>query len=433
MKKILLTFITAALLVAAVVGLTSCSKKTKFDELDKAGYTVSVTFDPCGGNIKGSDSTIIDAFNPAEHKVSDTTAEIALLSPDSALRDKNNILTVSKPEHFLAGWYTERTPVDENDLSKGYTYSGKWDFDNDKITVDLSKEYTSAESVLTLYAAWIPYYNFEIYADVNGEQQLLNTVSTIDLDIPKWTENGVTIAMGNFPVREGYTLECVYADEEYTSPVTTESYSGSWDVATGTSLTPTIKLYTTWLEGNRYRIYSAEDLRKNADRNGWYDLYADLDFTDVNWPAIFTSGSFSGVINGNGHTISGVKVTSEGNKQTYGIFSALSATARLTNVSFENITHTFNAGRVMAGASVGLLAGEIDAAATLTGVSVSGKLVFGDNCNNLKNADFTIGKLCAFDEEISIDTSNIVCEPADSAKCKFEIVIEDGEVKLQFT
>ena len=433
MKKRLLTILTAAVMLAAVMGLSSCGEKTNFDELDEDGFTVSVTFDAADATIKGSDSTIYDVFNPDSYTAdANGNVQISLLPPDSPKRDKNNILTFSKPDHFLAGWYSERTPIDENDLSKGYTYSGKWDFDKDTVTVNVNETYHSADSVLTLYAAWIPYYSFEIYSVTDAGEELLTTQRAITLDIPSWKAGDVTIDMGNFPKRGGYTLDCVYSDAECTTPITAESFSGSYNVATGTSLTPTIKLYTTWLEGTRYRIYTADDLRKNADKDGQYDIYADLDFSSTSWPAIFLSGEFNGTINGRGHKISGIKITTDGPKQNSGIFASISENARFKDITFENATHTFNTGRVPSGASVGLLAGSIAEGAVFEGVSVSGKLIFGDLCYMLEGKDFTIGLIAAGAAELGISES-VSCEKANPQNTKFSIEVIEGEVKLIFT
>ncbi len=433
MKKRILTVITAAVMLAAVIGLTSCSEKTNFDELDKKGYTVSVTFDAADGTIKGSDSTIYDVFNPKSYTAdANGNVQISLLPPDSPKRDKNNILTFSKPDHFLAGWYSERTPIDENDLSKGYTYSGRWDFDEDTLTVNVNETYHSADSVLTLYAAWVPYYSFEIYNVTEAGAELLTTQRAMSLSIPSWSAGAVTIDMGNFPKRGGFTLDCVYADEACTTPVTTESVAGEWDEATGTSLTPTIKLYTTWLEGTIYRIYTAEDLRKNADRSGVYDIRADLDFSSTSWPAAFVSGEFKGTINGGGHKITGAKITTDGSKQNSGLFSSISAEASFNDVIFEDICHVFNTGRVPTGATVGLLAGSIADGAAFENVSVSGRLVFGDFCYMLEGKDFSIGLIAANTVDLGI-SGEITCEKADPNNNKFSIEVHDGEVRLVFT
>ena len=237
----------AALVIALTVAIILGAGKSKFDEAAKAGYTVSVTFDSNGGTFKGSESSIIDLYKPE----SIGADGITILAPDDARRDKNNVMTVTKAEHFFAGWFRERELIDPNDPSKGYTYYGKWDFETDRLTIDPGKKYDPDESVLTLYAAWVPYYTFEIYAE--DGTTLLDTVSARYLTIPD-TDNAGEIEYDNFPEREGYTLKAVYYLESgvkvegsyLDESATKKTITGEWDEETATLKTPVIKLYTEW-------------------------------------------------------------------------------------------------------------------------------------------------------------------------------------------
>jgi hypothetical protein len=113
------------------------------------------------------------------------------------------------------------------------------------------KSYDPDESVLTLYAAWVPYYTFEIYAE--DQTTLLATVCARYLTIPE-LQSAEEIVYDNFPEREGYVLKGVYyldsgvkvegsyADESATK----RTITGEWDEETATLKTPVIKLYTEW-------------------------------------------------------------------------------------------------------------------------------------------------------------------------------------------
>lgn len=436
MIKRITTLIAAALMLAAVVGLTSC-EKTNYQRLDEEGYTVSVRFDVGEGKITGTDSTIIDVFNPSDYEAKNGKIEIPVLSLDDPKRKKSEDLVITYADHFLAGWYTERSLIDENDPSKGYTYSGKWDFSKDSLVIDADGEYTSAINTLVLYAAWVPYYEFEIYAkNETGEDELITTYKTIKLNIPEWEEGEVTLDMKNFPVRDGYTLDSVYSDEAMQNKLT-GSVEGEWDELTATSLTPKIKLYTSWILGNRYRIYDAEDVRKNADLGGYYEILADLDFTDVKWPAAFANGKFVGTIDGGGHKITGISVETGSAKKNNGIFSEIGDGALIKNVSFENVTHVVDTGRIVTDSYYGLLAGNISAGATFKEVSVSGKLLIGNACQNLKGQgqSYSIGLVCGSDTPSGIDYSEIVCEKQnpDNERLTFTIEVnENGSLELVF-
>ncbi len=423
--------VAAVILIAGLIWGLTRGNDSYLSQFGKDGYTLSVTFDSNGGTFKGSDSSIIDLYDPT--KVG--SEGIKLLAPDDAKRDKNNPLTITKADHFLAGWYRERTPIDPDNPEAGYTYSGKWDFENDRLTIDPDKEYSADESALTLYAAWVPYYKYEIYTkDESGNDLLLSSVSAISLNIPKWEAGDVTLNMGNFPERSGYTLDTVdYSSNDIiVNDVDGKiTIMGKWDEATATSVTPTIKLYTTWQEGERYKIYSTEDLRKNADANGYYEIYADLDFTDLEWPGVFASSKFAGKIFGNGHTISGVSFESkERNRINNGLFSSLDEGAYIENLKFENITHTIDLMSVAPGASFGLLSGVIAEGAEFSNVSVIGKILIGDNCESLAgNSDYTIGKLAASGDASDI-SYEITVEKKNPGNDSFNIVIEGNLISI---
>ena len=423
--------VAVVILVAGIIWAVTKNNDSYLSQFGKDGYTVSVTFDSNGGTFKGSDSSIIDLYDPS--KIG--SEGIRLLAPDDTKRDKNNPLTVAKADHFLAGWYRERTPIDPNNPEAGYTYSGKWDFENDRLTIDPNKEYSADESVLTLYAAWVPYYEYEIYTkDENGNDLLISSVSAISLNIPKWNEGDVTLNMGNFPERSGYTLDTVdYSENDIiVNDVDGKiTIMGKWDEATATSLTPKIKLYTTWQEGKIYNIYTIDDLRKNADANGYYNIYTDLDFTGLEWPGAFANGKFAGKIFGNGHTISGVSVESTSrNRINNGLFSSIDGSAYIENIKFENVTHTIDLMSVAPGASFGLLAGVIGDDAQFKNVTVNGKILIGDSCEGLiGSSDYTIGKLAA-SGDVSGISYDITVEKKNSKNETFGIEVDGNVISI---
>ncbi len=440
-KKISLPVIIA--IVAAVVIIIACiiwaivgGNDNIFSQYDDKGYNVSVTFDSNGGSFKGSNSSIIDLYDPSK---ADENG-LKLLAPEDEKRGKGNTMTLTKAGYFLAGWYREKTPIDPANPEKGYTYSGKWDFENDRLELDPNKKYTAGESVLTLHAAWVPYYEYEIYAkNEKGETVLITTASAINLTIPEWADGDVTLNMDNFPVREGYTLDQVYYDEAMTNKVTgtlneasgKKYITGQWDETTATLITPTIKLYTTWQEGERYRIHSTEDLIKNADTKGYYEIYADLDFKELEWPSAFVNGKFSGKIIGNGHKISNVSIESTSrNRIDNGLFSSLDENASIENVTFENVIHTINIMSVAPDSTFGLLAGSVANGAKFSNVIISGKIIIGDNCEGLAGtSNFSIGKIFGSGDTTGI-SSEISVEKANPGNDSFNIEIDGNEISI---
>ena len=421
-----------AIIIGIVVAIVNANK-TYFDTYEKEGYTVSVVFDSNGGTFKGSKSSIVDLFRPEDA----IDGSITLLAPDDVRRDKNNVMQVTNPGYFLAGWYTERTPIDENNPDAGYTYSGKWDFESNKLRISSNTEYSVDEPALTLYAAWVPYYNFEIYTtDENGNSYLLSTVSDLNLTIPEWHDGDVTLGMDNFPVRDGYTLVSVDYTEAGVIETQTEKkkfITGKWDEKTATSLTPTIKLYTEWKEGKTYKIHSASDLIKNADLNGYYELYADLDFKDLEWPTTFLNGEFNGKIFGKNHTVSNVSFDSTSRSRiSNGLFASLGENAYIENVNFANVTHTIDLSDVVQDANFGLLSGSAKDGAGFKNVTVSGSLVFGDNCSGLiGRSDFTVKTVIASGDTTGITAGKITVVKKNEGNTGFNLKTEaDGNISI---
>lgn len=438
LRRRIILISSAVLLAAAItVGIVFAiinANKSFFSGYEDEGYTVSVVFDSNGGTFKGSKSTIVDLYNP-ENVTGDG---ISILAPDDERRDKSNVMQVTNPGYFLAGWYTERTLIDENDPEAGYTYSGKWDFDVNKLRLNSNTDYSADEPALTLYAAWVPYYNFEIYyTDENGNNTLLSTVSDLSLTIPQWRDGDVTLNMDNFPVRDGYTLEKVeYVDVDDVIENKTEnkwSITGKWDEKTATSLTPTIKLHTEWTEGKTYKIYSANDLIRNADLNGYYELYSNLNFSGLKWPTAFLSGEFNGKIFGKNRTISNVSFESTSrNNISNGLFASLGENAYIENVTFKNVTHTIDLAAVAQEASFGLFAGSVADGASFKKVSVSGSLVFGDNCASLVGrTDFTVNKVIGNGSAAGVTAGEITVVKKNEDNTDFNLKTEaDGSVSI---
>ena len=402
MKKIIKRIIVAALAVATVGALSACSQwETPFDELDKSGSTVSVRFDVGDGMFAGAttDVFVIDVFDPTRFATnSDGNYEIPLVTPDSALRG-DSAFEVSRTGYFLAGWYTEKTPrTDESGrplddfgqptevsgLPQGYVFSGKWDFEQDKLEVDSNKEYSSENYALTLYAAWIPYYNFEFYSA--GSSEPYATVSTKELTVPTWKDGA--LAMKNFPKIENKTLEGVYLDAELTS-LAGSSITGAVDYERGISLTPTVKVYTTWREGNWFKIENVQQFLSRASADGSYELLADLDFTGKTWPRAFSQNDYTGTIIGNGYKMSNITVEQTNTKLFYsGLFASLTDSVKIENVTFENVTFNLRQGSVMTGASFGLFAGKVSSLATFDEVTVSGTFAVYPDVNTFNDSCF---------------------------------------------
>ncbi len=449
MKRLMKRLMQTLLLVALALLVSACAKwEPPYASLDEDGYRVSVRFDANGGMFAGTNNVyVVDVFS-LENKTPNANGlvELALLEPNDAHR-KDTAFEVTKTGYYLAGWYTERAlrvsedgqPLDENgELTatsgkpQGYVYSGRWDFATDRLEVDPNGSYTSEENVLTLYAAWVPYFTFDVYEVKDGEAPtLIDSVQTLSLDVPSWNEKTGEMNMKKFPKLSGKTFEAAYMDADLQTPIES-SLAGGIDYERGIATTSKIAVYTTWMDGTWLRITQAEQIYKHASLSGNYILAADLDFANEIWPMALTKGEFKGTILGNGHTISNVSVKQGDISQiTGGLFGSLGSAAVLDDVRFENITYTMEKGSRIEGDSFfGLLAGKIAAEATLNQVSITGTLRI--DADIYPNSHYLIGLLAGSGAREDMDLSGITCEAINNDPEKLQITVENGLVTVDF-
>lgn len=434
-KTVLLTLIALGSMSLCV----ACgNEKTPYEVNDEENYTVSVKYDANGGVFTTNTSVIVDSYNISNMKAEDGVVEIPLISPDDKSRG-NDAFKAVKSGYFLAGWYAERTEdgKDENGNTL-YTYSDKWDFEEDALEVDVDQTYSSKEPVITLYAAWIPLFEIEFYSLQSGEyiNSYVYDPSLIgEIKIPTWDMNTGAVEMYNFPKNDGHTFNGAYYDEAGTKPILSVlEHTGEINMKTGTADETVMKIYVDWLEGEWYHIYTAEQFLDHASIKGNYEIHADLDFTDENWPSSLMYGNFSGTIKGNGHKFRNIDFSQTNNsKVNAGLFGNLTEKANISDLTFENVTFTLEKGTRVAGASFGLFAGTISEGAQLTNVNfvnsvlqIDSKCYFGVN-------DYSIGLLCGTGNSALIPNAQITCVAVGDNPDKVEIMIEGNEVTVEIS
>lgn len=433
-KAILIALLT----LGTVCLLSGCAAETSpYEKNDSENYSVSVKYDANGGVFTTNTSVIVDSFNISGMTAnSQGNAEIALISPDNSLRG-NDAFTAVRNGYFLAGWYSERTETLDENGNAVYVYGNKWDFDKDILEVDASKTYSSAEPVMTLYAAWVPMFKIEFYSLSDGE--LLNTYvfdpTLVDsIKVPAWDEKTGAIEMFEFPVKSGYTFDGVYLDAEGKNPVTTETlaHSGSVDYANGVAKNPTMKLYVDYIEGEWFHIYTAQQFIKNASVNGYYEIHADLDFTDEVWPTSLMYGNFGGKINGNGHSFKNITFRQTNNsKVNAGLFGNLTEKANISDVTFENVNFTIQAGTRVAGTSYGLLAGTISDTAQISNIKILSSTLKIDSKCYFGVTDYTIGLVCGMGNADVVADAQISCEATGDNPENVQIAVSGNQVTVE--
>lgn len=423
--------------IVAAAFVTGCSfSDSPYEINDNENYTVSVKYDANGGTFTTNTSVIVDSYNVSELPGDENSASVALISPDDENRN-HDAFTATKKDYFLAGWYATRTETTDSEGNTVYTYSDKWDFEEDRLIVDKTKELSSAEPILTLYAAWVPLFEIEFYSLDSDEplnSYIYNPTTVDEILLPAWDMETGAIEMFDFPQRNGYTFNGAYYDKDATQAVEGEAvvHPGTIDYETGTATNNVLKLYIDWTEGEWYHIYNAEQFVENASVNGHYEIHADLDFTDENWPTSFMYNNFAGEIVGNGHTMKNIEVVQTNNsKVNAGLFGQITEDAAITDITFDNVTFTIKAGTRVVGTSYGLFAGTMSANARLENINILNSTLAVDSSCYFGADDYTIGLVCGMGDPTVIANADIECIVTGDTPESMSVKVEGNSVTVE--
>ena len=452
-NRIKLLILTLIFVLAAALMVSCGGSKGPYGGYDEEGYTVSIKYDANGGYFSTNISTIVDTYSLSSlPSGSNGEKLVTLVSPDNSIRGQANYFLPQRTGYFLAGWYTERAAVTDgagNELDEdgniasesgkpvAYNYSGKWDFENDRLPVDPDEVEGADTPVLTLYAAWAPRFSYDFYDINTGElidSYVFDPIYINEITVPEWNATTGQIDMHEFPKVNNKTFSAVYLDSAGTTPVTeaTIAHSGVINYENATTSGNVMNLYVDMLEGNWYNIYTADHFIKNASPSGNYNIMADLDFTGKGWKNTLTYGTFTGTINGNGYTFSNITVTqNDAKKGDAGLFGTIAATASINDLKLENVTLNIESGSLSGTASFGLLCGTLADAASLTDVQISGKIVITPT--PLITESTAVGLLCGSGSVGTVDISGITCEalePTNEYTDPISLTVEGNKVSI---
>lgn len=417
MKKFHVIAILTLIMVVTLT-LAGCSNKNPLEDYEEQGYIISVYYDTNSGSLVGGpNNTLVDLFNPNNYeKDASGNVSIKLLEPTSSLRPSGSVddISLTKQGYFFAGWYKERVlatnsegevvdwndqPLEEiegryflkdsNGETLGYpkcvSYNGYWDFENDRIVTNGEEKLT-----MTLYAGWVPYYEFNYYHNLNGSWEKYSTTTfdyktthaegstSVDHDtifMPKYEDGAMQYqaryangSIYTFPGVENYTFNSAYLDEACENQIVdTLKHSGSLDLATGVASNRVQNVYVKFDEGTIYHITTAEQFVKHANSKGTYYIEADLDFTDLTWPSALMYNEFTGTINGNNHTFTNINAKFNSKSASVGgLFGRLSSDACIIDLTLNNVTYDYVTTGMTGNGYYGLIAGDIDENATLS-------------------------------------------------------------------
>lgn len=352
-------------------------------------------------------------------------------------------------------------------VTPAYSYSGYWDFATDEI------EYAESdgEVSLTLYAGWVPYYQYYYYAkNDSGEWEKYGTtyfdyvlsssgnekyVDQGEMYLPNWKGGNGAMNYSShtyndkstkeFPSIAGKTFKAAYADKECTQQYTDKiTHNGTLDPATALPKDRIQNVYVEFYNEEMFKIETAEQLAANAKTNGSYEILNDLDFEKTTWPAVFTTGAFTGKMfsaTDKSVTLKNVKAQYAGTTANGGLFGLIAADAQLKNLRFENVTMDFASVTCSeTDTGYGLFSGNVDEAAQIENITVSGaklrlgiiqlqsgykiNLLAGGNASGITQEGETALEVYG---EAAIDCSYYYFEPET-----IEIDVAKKEIKLTF-
>lgn len=265
MKKRLLITVIAVILVASAMSMAACTSKNVYENLGDEGYSVRVRFDACGGVVNETQNvTIVEVLSFNESVTLNGKTGVKLLDPADPVRGEG-VFKVAKSDekyyYFQAGWYRERSLrtdeqgraldsfgelVSESGREQGYVYGGLWDFNNDVVT-----ESDLVDGEITLYAAWIPFFNYEFYSlNASGEYECIGSTQKLTLTYPKWNDRKEQYDMKDFPKMSDKVFAGAYLDEDMTVEITGnfDGRESFVDYENGIVENSTVKIYVAWTD-----------------------------------------------------------------------------------------------------------------------------------------------------------------------------------------
>ena len=211
-----------------------------------------------------------------------TQESIKIVDPNVLITNPQDQIT--RNGYHIEGWYQEKVVDEDGNVE----YKNKWDFDNDKMTLE----------GVELYAKWEinKIYTYELYYyNQNGEEVFLDKYEA------KEGEKFSDLFLKNKEV-EGYTslgyldAEGNPWDENFTHP------GGESDLA--------IKLYLDLIEGEYTVVKTARQFKTALTRNESIYLMNDIDLEGEE----ITYNSYSGTIQGNGYKVLNFRIKYDSTK-----------------------------------------------------------------------------------------------------------------------
>ncbi len=369
--------------VAGVCTLTACSGNFTLspDKVIDRGYSNIVTLDYLGGAITNNGN------NPSDVAKLYVKPD-ALISYEGLV--KQNLIP-SKEDYTLVGFAEgeeEGGVVNYKKDVNGNTVF--WNFEQDRVSGDL-----------TLFAVWQLRFRLDIY----NVDDTPNSKIYVDTGSNSVEKTKLDSALKDV---SGYTnLREYYYDSACTQPV---EFPYTHKLQTGAEVE---RVYVKRIEGT-YTLVSSTTEFRNAMRGGTsMYLTADIDFAEED-TSVNVITNYAGTIVGNNRTVKNFAVSYSDTgvgQQNYGLFRRLGANAKISNITFENVTITVTHRGNPSKVNMGVLAGQADGSApcenvTLRNVNITFSM---PNLGSSGDRGIFIGNVLYNKSELGGPFANIVC------------------------
>lgn len=431
-KKIKLVLLAVVAIFTAFL-VSSCNDSSPYALFDESGYQISVKYDANGGEFADKTTVIIDTYAMDSLPTRNGTKVAKLVAPEDEIRGgKGKTFSPSKNGYQFVGWYTQRKEVKNPQTGEiSYEYSGYWDFKNDRLKVDSNKkdEYSSSAPVLTLYAGWVPEFEFEFYnMETNELIDKCKVKAEGTIDIPQWDDSGV-MNYYYFPQIEGETFDSVYYEDGTRVSGDVVKHLGKINLENATAENPVTKIYISTMKGEWRAIKTAKAFA-SITLTGNYVITEDIDLADQRWADLYSKGKFKGQLvgkkeDGTPVKIKNLSISHSVGANSVGLFGSIEAGAVIKNIEFENATLNLNKQTTTSDIKYGLLAGTISSDAILENVKITGKIAL-DGSKLLSRP--IIGLVCGAGDRHKIDYSGITCEIVGEGTPRFTIEVNGNDV-----
>ena len=348
-KKSLILILVLA--VAATCLCFGCSSKiTRESVAEEHKNDIMVSFDiGAGASWNGKEQNEVYFYYPKK------AGGTYLADPSKSPFDVS--LSLSKPNHFLEGWY------------KDPDYNDKWDFNSDKATGNI-----------TLYAHWLERfrYKFRYKDEDSGDLKEIDYVLYVDEGDTFNPTEAFNNLLPSSIRRAGYTLTGVYSDEACKTPWKSDHKHEGY-VENGEQIGGAEYVYTTWIEGEYNWMSKTNDAAYVSSNNNMFVLN-DIDFEGNGEAWGNHTATFNKIFDGNNHVIKNITLKFPydlfGYKGNCGLFGNIGKDAVIKNVTFENIIIEVDDDTLSdVSRYIGLLAGTIESGATFENVKITGKII----------------------------------------------------------